>query len=112
MLFPPQQKIVGFNLPGDVNQSLTDAQRAIFRSVGGQLVQHKSQAGKGTLADHQTRPTDDGAFRVSRARKIGIWLKYNFEQTGQRRLTNYLSIGVQAVKDEVMSPRESIQPAQ
>ena len=29
MLFPPQQKIVGFNLPGDVNQSLTDAQRAI-----------------------------------------------------------------------------------
>jgi hypothetical protein len=33
-------------------------------------VQHKSQARKGTLADHQIRPTDDSAFRVSGARKI------------------------------------------
>src|SRR6202047_2358245 len=111
-LFPPQHQIVGFNLPGDMNHPLTDAQRAILHSVGGQLVQHKSQARKGTLADHQIRPTDDNAFRVSGARKIGIWLKNSFEQTGQRRLANYLSIGLQAAKDEVMGPRESIQPAQ
>jgi IS5 family transposase len=32
-LFPPQQQIVGFNLPGDMNQPLTDAQRAILRGV-------------------------------------------------------------------------------
>jgi hypothetical protein len=67
---------------------------------------------RGTLADHQIRPTHDNAFRVSGARKIGIWLKNSLEQTGQRRLTNYLSIGLQAAKDEVMSPRKSIQPAQ
>jgi len=94
-----------------VNQPLTNAQRAIFRSVGGQLVQHKSQARKGALADHQIRPTDDNAFRVSGARKIGIWLKNSFDQARQRRLANYLSIGVEAAKDEVMSPRKSIQPA-
>ena len=95
-----------------MNQPLTDAQRAILRGVGGQFVQHKSQARKGTLADHQIRPTDDDAFRVFGARKIGMWLKNSFEQTRQRRLANYLSIGVQAAKDEVMSPRKSIQPAQ
>src|SRR5258708_1835232 len=39
-LFPPQEQIPGFNLPGDVNQPLTDAQRAILRSIGGQFVQH------------------------------------------------------------------------
>lgn len=81
-------------------------------SLGGQFVQHKSQARKGALADPEIRPTDDNTFRVSGARKIGIWLKNSFEQRGQGRLANHLSIGLQAAKDEVMSPRKSIQPAQ
>jgi hypothetical protein len=44
--------------------------------------------------------------------RFGIRLKNSFEQTDQRRLANYLSTGLQAAKDEVMGPRESIQPAQ
>ena len=105
-LFPGDLECVRLKRGGQVDGAVSRRQRAVFRRVGGELMQHQRDIRDGLLAEIEIAPRDDRAPRIARRlRRVRLEDRPDEAVQGNMRTKRPGKVGGSG-------PRELVRPVQ